>query len=117
MRYLRYAFMASLAILLVTVALANRTLTELRFLPPELADFLGFTWAIELPVFVVFFGGVVLGVVVGFIWEWLREYQFRSQVSRQRRDLRNAEREITKLRGEKYEGQDDVLALLEEPAK
>jgi len=35
-------------------------------------------------------------------------------VDRKSREWRRAERELRKIKGEKYEGQDDVLALLDE---
>ncbi len=114
MRYIRYVFLASLAIVLVVVALANRTMTELSVFPTELANFIGLQWSVQLPVFVVFFGGTIFGVLVGFIWEWLREYKHRAEVTRKSRELRRAERELEKLKGEKYAGQDDVLALLDD---
>jgi putative membrane protein len=116
MRYIRYVFMASLAIVLVTVALANRTVTELNLLPTELAGLIGFNLSIATPVFVVFFVGTTFGVLIGFVWEWLREYKHRAEVTRKSRELRRAEREISKLKSEKYQDKDGVLALLDEPA-
>ena len=115
MRYIRYAFMAALAIMLVTVAVANRTMTELNLLPAELANLIGFNLGIVAPVFVVFFVGTIFGVLVGFVWEWLREYKHRAEVTRKSRELRRAEREISKLKADKYKDKDDVLALLDEP--
>lgn len=113
LRYINYAFYAALVIVLVLVALANRGTTELRLLPNELS-FFGLNLSIELPVFVVFFGGVVFGVLIGFCWEWLREHKYRAEVSRKSRALRRTERELAKIKGEKYAGQDDVLSLLDE---
>ena len=115
MRYIRYAFMAALAIMLVTVAVANRAMTELNLLPAELANLIGFNLGIVTPVFVVFFVGTIFGVLVGFVWEWLREYKHRAEVTRKSRELRRAEREISKLKADKYKDKDDVLALLDEP--
>ena len=108
LRYINYAFYAALVIVLVLVALANRGTTELRLLPNELS-FFGLNLSIELPVFVVFFGGLI-----GFCWEWLREHKHRAEVSRKSRALRRTERELAKIKGEKYAGQDDVLSLLDE---
>jgi putative membrane protein len=116
MRYIRYAFMAALAIVLVTVAVANRTVTDLNLLPTEFAGLIGFNLSISTPVFVVFFVGTIFGVLIGFVWEWLREYKHRAEVTRKSRELRRAEREISQLKSEKYKDKDDVLALLDEPA-
>ena len=53
--------------------------------------------------------------MIGFVWEWLREYRIRRTAERRRRELVLMERENARLRREKHEGEDEVLALLEEP--
>ena len=116
MRYMRYAFLASLAFILVLLAVANREMTTLSLLPAELNDIAPFSVSVNLPVFSVFFLGIFFGVGVGFAWEWLREYKLRAETSRNGRALRKAERELAKLKGEKYKDKDDVLALIEDPA-
>ena len=114
MRYLRYAFLATIAAIFVTMALANRDIVVLSLLPADLANVAGFNLSVNLPVFGVFFGGIISGIVIGFVWEWLREYKHRADVTRKTRELKKAEREIRRLKGEKYQGQDDVLALLDD---
>lgn len=114
MRYLRYAFLISLAFVMVVVAVANRTLTQLSLLPADLSQLLGVNWSIDLPVFVIFLGGTIFGVLVGFVWEWLREYKHRAEVTHKSRELRKLESELRDLKGEKYKDQDEVLAMLEE---
>lgn len=114
MRYLKYLFLASLAICLIAVALANRGMVTLQLLPGALADLVGMNQSIQLPLFVVIFGGIVAGLLIGFVWEWFREYKHRAAVTQKSRDVRRLEREVTKLKGEKHEGKDEVLALLEE---
>ena len=108
MKYLRYAFLISLALVLIIVAVANKAPAELAFLPPDLANLIGMNWSITLPVFLVFFLGIVFGVLVGFIWEWLREYKLRSEAAANGKALRQAERELKKLKQEKYADQEDV---------
>lgn len=113
-RYIRYAFLAVVAIALVAVAAANRAPVTLRALPDELAGLVGMNPQIQLPLFLVVFGGVIGGLLIGFLWEWLREAKHRSEATRQKRAAQNLSREVQKLRGEKHEGKDEVLALLEE---
>ncbi len=85
MKYIRYLFLLCLAVVLIAVALA----------------------------FVVIFGGVVAGLLIGFVWEWLREHKHRVEVDRKAREVGKLEREVKKLKGEKNRGKDDVLALLD----
>lgn len=114
MRYIRYAFWAVVAICLITVGLANRGMVTLRAMPEFLADLLGISPVIEMPLFVAIFLGVGLGLLIGFLWEWLREHRFRSELSANKRQAKGLQREVDRLKAEKHEGKDEVLALLEQ---
>ena len=114
MRYIRYAFLAGLGIVLISVSLANRGMVELKLIPAALADLTGGNPAITLPLFVVILGGIAAGLVIGFFWEWLREYKHRRDASVKAREVRRLEREVTRLKGEKHKGKDEVLAILDE---
>lgn len=113
-RYLKYAFLALVAFGLVILALANRSTVMLQLLPENLALWTGWSFTIELPLFLVIFGGVVLGLLIGFVWEWLREHRHRAEAKTHRRDKQKLEREVQTLKGRANEGQDEILALLED---
>ena len=114
-RYLRYLILAAVGLALLVVALANRTPVLLKALPDDFAAFLGLTWQMELPVFVVLFGGIVLGVLVGFLWEWAREHKHRSLASTKTREVTRLERELATMRDATSVPQDDIIALLDRP--
>ena len=114
MRYIRYACIAVFAVALIAVALANRGSVTLKLLPDEVAGLFAVAPTIELPLFVVIFGGIIVGLLVGFVWEWMREYAIRSENARNAREVRRLEREGKRLKSEKHEGTDEVLALLDE---
>jgi putative membrane protein len=116
-RYLRYLLLLLLAILLITVASANRDPVNLRALPPDMALFVGLPWAVELPLFLVIFGSIGVGLLIGFFWEWVRESKHRSTASSRAREVARLEREMTRLRAEQPEQKDEVLALLESRQK
>ena len=114
MRYIRYAFLAALAVVLVTVALANRGTVTLNLLPADLAVLSGVSMSISLPLFVVIFGAIVAGLLIGFVWEWMREYKHRSAASTHKREKEQLAREVSKLKTDKAKKEgDEVLALLE----
>ncbi|MBV1866289.1 MAG: LapA family protein [Marinosulfonomonas sp.] len=113
MRYLRYLFLAILAVCLISVALANSGPVTVRLLTDEVAAFLGFGTAITLPLFIVIFGGIVAGILVGFIWEWFREHKHRAEAANQRREKERLEKEISRIKDTGDSSKDDVLALLE----
>lgn len=114
MRYIRYACIAVFAIALIAVALANRGMVSLQLIPTEVAGWFAVNPQIELPLFIVIFGGIVAGLLVGFVWEWIREHGQRAEAARQAREIRRLEREVARLKGEKHEGKDEILALLDE---
>ncbi|AJE46050.1 LapA family protein [Celeribacter indicus] len=114
MRYIRYAFLAALAVVLVTVALANREVVTLHLLPADLAELTGLSFAVSLPLFVVIVGAIVAGLLIGFVWEWMREYKHRSAASTHRREKEKLAREVDRLKTDKAKKDgDEVLALLE----
>ena len=114
MRYIKYALIAVFGAALIAVAVANRGMVSLQLIPSEVAGWFAVNPQIELPLFIVIFGGIVVGLFVGFVWEWVREHSHRSEASRQARERRRLEREVARLKGEKHEGKDEVLALLDE---
>ena len=104
MRYIRYACIALFAVALVSVALANRKISGWFAVNPS----------IQLPLFIVILGSIIVGLLVGFVWEWIREHGHRAEAARQARERRRLEREVIRLKEEKHQGKDEVLALLDE---
>lgn len=116
MTYIRYAFLACLAIALIIVATANRDMVTLTLLPQTLAGLVGVTAQITLPLFVVIFAGIIAGVLIGFVWEWLREHKHRAEAARRAREVEALERELRREKRMKNQDKDEVLALLDETA-
>ncbi|MCR9111133.1 LapA family protein [Marivita sp. XM-24bin2] len=114
MRYIRYAFLAALAIALVSIALANRGMVMLQLLPSGLADLAGMNRSIELPLFIVIFGGIIAGLLIGFVWEWLREHKHRAAAAQRQAEVKRLERELRRTKAERDKDKDEVLALLDE---
>lgn len=113
-RAIKYLFLIVVAFGLVVLAMANRDPVTLTLLPQELALWSGVDIAIELPLFVVILGGVATGLLVGFVWEWLREHRLRAAARTNQREAKKLEREVQALRGKKNEGRDEILALVED---
>lgn len=114
MSYVRYAFLGCLGIALISVSLANRDMVTLELMPEAFAGLLGFNFAISLPLFVVVLGGIAAGLILGFVWEWLREYKHRRDAGVKTREVKKLEREVTRLKDRRPEEKDDVLAILDE---
>ncbi len=114
MRVLKIAILAALAIVLLVVALANASPVTIRLLPREFADLVGLDAAVTLPLFIVILGGVTVGLLIGFVWEWLREHKHRSTARARRREIERLEGRIEARKREDTRNGDDVLALLED---
>ena len=113
MRYIKYLFLTVVGIVLIVVALANRGQVEIRIVPAELAQFLPVPNSYDMPLFLVILGGVLAGLLIGFVWEYFREYRHRADAARHKREKAQLEREVKGLRDKTGEGKDDVLALLD----
>jgi uncharacterized integral membrane protein len=113
MVYVRYLCIATFAVALISIALANRDIVTLQVLPVEISGLFATNPSVQLPLFLVILGSILTGLLVGFIWEWVREYGERAEAAKQAREMRRLQRELDKLKAEKHQGKDEVLALLD----
>ena len=113
MKYIRYTFWAIVAICLIIVGMANRDIVTLRAMPELLATPLGMSPDIELPLFMAIFIGVGIGLLIGFLWEWVREHKVRSVAKAKGREVDALKRQVDTLTTEKHEGKDEIVALLD----
>lgn len=111
MNFLRYIFLGLLALGLVVLALANRSDVTLRLVPEDMAAVIGLNLSATLPLFVVLFLAMGLGLLIGFVWEWLREHKHRVEARTERAEKEKLQKELAKTRNTKSD-QDDVLAIL-----
>jgi len=115
MKMIRYAFWAIVGLCLILIGLANRDAVTVRAMPEALGDLLGLSPDLELPLFVVIFVAVGAGLMIGFLWEWVREHRMRADARGKAREVETLRREVDQLRGAAAgaKSEDDVLALLE----
>lgn len=116
MTYIRLGFWGLIALMLVVVGLANRGLVTVRLLPAEMGQVLGMNRAVDLPLFLIIFLAIAVGLLIGFAWEWLREHKHRAEARAKGREVHKLAREVERLKDEKHEGRDEVLALLDKSA-
>lgn len=115
MKTIRYAFWAIVGLCLILIGLANRDIVTVRAMPQAVGDLLGLSPDVQLPLFVVIFVAVGAGLMIGFLWEWMREYRMRADGRTKAREAALLKREVDQLRGQAAgaKSEDDVLALLE----
>ena len=113
MKTIRYAFWAVIAFFLIVIGLANRDIVTVSAMPDAFSDFLGMAPSTELPLFIVIFVGIAFGLLIGFLWEWIREYRQRAEGRLKAREVEALRREISKLKTKSEDKGDDVLAILD----
>src|SRR6185295_5702412 len=88
-KFVAIAVLVPLAIIIVMFAVANREVITISFDPFDSAHP---AFALRLPLFMLIFALVGLGVVVGGIAAWLRQHKWRMRARRaesEARDLRS----------------------------
>lgn len=115
MKTIRYSFWAIVGLCLILIGLANRGFVNVRAMPQAMGDLLGLSPDINLPLFVVIFISVGVGLMIGFLWEWVREHRMRADARGKAREVESLRREVQQLKGAAAgaKDEDDVLALLE----
>ena len=96
--------------MLVVLALANRDVVTLNLLPAGMARVMPVS--VQLPLFVVCLLSVVVGMVIGYLLEWLREHKHRRRAAQKAREAARLNVEVDRLRQQSGKPDDDVLALL-----
>jgi len=113
-RIIKIVFLALVAIVLAVVGFANRAPVTLRLFPDELVPFTGVNLEVTVRLYVVVFAAIAVGVLLGFVWEWLREARFRAEATRERRERARLSAEVAKLKSDhRPEGKEEILALVE----
>lgn len=116
LRYLRYGLLALVALALALISLANRDMVSLRLLPSELGGLIGLNGEWRLPLFVVILAAIALGMLAGYLGEWLRARRERGRARRESRDLARLQREVETLKETRTPpAGDEVLAILDDP--
>lgn len=115
MRYVRMLLVALLAIILVGVALANRQLVTVGLFPGRLDRYMGGDWQVQMPLFLVIILALLAGMILGLVWEWVRETTVRQESARRAHELQLLEREVRGLRVTHHAPRDEVLAILDAP--
>ena len=115
LRLFKIAFLVVFGIALAVVGLANLEPVTLKLLPGGLAEAVGITNEVTLPLVAVILAAVVLGIIVGFFLEWLREHHHRVEAKVQRRKATRLSDEMAAMTGRRGDSQeDDILALVDD---
>ena len=110
MRTIKLILIALILIAIVVLSVANREMVTLKLLPDGLSGVLDLS--IQLPLFVVGLLFLVLGMVIGYFFEWMREHKHRRRAKANAREAERLRSERDRLRRQTGRADDDVLAIL-----
>lgn len=110
MRTIKLILLVVILLAIVVLALANRESVTLNLLPEGMAGIL--PYSVQVPLFVVCLVSIGVGLVLGYLFEWLREHKHRKRAAVRAREARDLSREVDRLKRSTGKQDDDVLALL-----
>lgn len=111
MKYIRYVLYAFVGLFLILLAFNNNGSVDFVLVPdfvPGINEI-----SVTVPLFVVTLGALLLGLVLGYIFEYVREARIRRNASRAQKALKKTTAELESLKKEAGKHDDDVLAILE----
>lgn len=111
MRTIKLILLAVILLAIVLLGLANRAPVTLHLLPPGLAELVPGAM-IDLPLFVVILAAILSGMVLGYLFEYVRESKHRRRAREKQREASQLSTEVSQLRKETNRPKDDVLAVL-----
>lgn len=111
MRTIKLILLAVILLAIVILALANRDPVTVRLLPEGMAR-LAPGAVLDLPLFVVSLVSIVVGMVLGYLFEYFREHKHRRRAAEKAREASKLSRDMQRLRKEANRPEDDVLALI-----
>jgi lipopolysaccharide assembly protein A len=103
-------------LIFINFAFANPELIVISLFAENL-QFVGFNFYFYLPLFAVFFIGIIFGIMLGFFRKWTGKFKHRAEAYRKASLIKNVERQLEQLKDQKYEHHDEVPVLLEETTK
>lgn len=111
MRIIKLVLLAAILVALVVLAIANRDPVSLHLLPDGMDNVLPGA-STELPLFVVILLSALAGVLISYLFEWLREHKHRRAAVEKTREAARLKRDMQRLRKDANRPEDEVLALV-----
>ena len=98
MRYFKLLIWVLVSIILVIFALGNNQAVQVYLLPSTFTHTLVSRSIFSIPLFIVVYLALLIGVVFGFIFEYFREYKYRLDLRKNKKELRSLRIEVQELK-------------------
>ena len=110
LRTIKIAVLCILMLGIVVLALANRQLVTVKILPEGLDQI--YPASFEIPLYAVSILSILVGLLIGYILEYLREHRFRKTANQKTRQVAKLEREVSTLKKQNLTEEEQILELL-----
>ena len=111
LRYIKLVLLAAILIVIVTLSLANRGAVTLHLLPEAIAHIMPLS--VQVPLFLVILISILVGLLLGYIFEWLREHKHRREAARRKREAAQLKGQVQELKRKHMTDEDEVLAIID----
>lgn len=112
MRLLSYLLFFVLTLVIITLAISNRQMVRVNFIPDFTAYGVPPSPGHDVPLFAVALVCGTAGFILGAAREYLRESRLRREAKRRNRELGALKREVDALKGAQKQPEDDDDDLL-----
>lgn len=106
MRTIKLIVLGVLTVILVLLGVANMTAVDLHLLPPGLGGERFSLTGVPLPIVIA--AAILLGILLGLVFEWVRERGQRSVAEDKRREVAALRSELAELRRKLGDQADDL---------
>jgi len=114
LRLIKLIVLAILMVAIIVLALANRDAVTLNLMPEGIQTVV--QYSVSVPLFAVILVSVLTGLLLGYIFEWLREHKHRRLASQKKREANRLAEEVNRLKRKHMSEEDEVLALIDRSA-
>lgn len=109
MRQIRFVFLGLLMLVVIVLCVANAGSVTLNLLPGPMASILPVS--LNLPLFVVILASIMLGLLIGYVLEYIREHKYRKTASQKKREADALARQVADLKKKSGQSDDDLAFL------
>lgn len=106
MGFLRGALALIITVVIAVVAVLNRDFVAVRLNPIDLEQ------SFDFPLYFVVLGAAFFGFIVGAMMVWINMSSIRRQRRKQKKEIKNLEKEVSKLQDNKFKPREETVTPL-----
>ena len=98
MRYIKLLAWILVGVLLIIFALGNNQTVQVYLFPNIFSNTLIARYIFPMPLFIIVYLVLLIGVIFGFVFEYFRQYKYRLNLRKYKRELNSLRAEVQELK-------------------